>query len=1774
MKKFLTFLVLITGFSIAIHAQVTDMEKMQMEREMELQKNLTATPKFLQTTPHSAFRAIECMPEATYSNAPVDFETGVNSNANAGYRVAQRITGFEYPIGAIRIFGIQAFQPGTGWVPMNNVDPFTFEFKFYQDNGGVPGSEITDLATTAILNHNNTGETFANDYLVYYWDFIPDGPIAGLPATFWVSAANTESNAWFLWIDQLGGMGTAMQLDMGAGTWSTNDYPAGICLVPILAEPGAPAEPTNLNAIAGANGALSASITWNNPNQTFSGEPLTALSKITLEVNGVEEHTVNNPTIGGAETYAYTATEAGMYKFLVYGTNSVGDGPAATKTIWIGEDVPGAPTNVVLTATSNGGHISWDAPTTGLHEGYINPANVTYTLVRLPNTVVADELTSTEYSDDFNPSIGNYQYKVVASNSIGEGGSATSNVALLGAEGILLYETFSDVVVGQIPAGWSIEGITNAAWSVQNTTSAGGTAPEMRLYWSPQFTGTTRLVTHAFSPDGRENLRLRYMHMLSNYTVVNNTIATQVSFDGGAWQNLSETLLTGSITSEEKELYIDIPSGTTQIRIGWEFDGDVYQINGWYIDNVIVEPVVDKDLAAISIKGNPTPSANAATTYTVTIINAGTETQSNFTIKLMKEGGIELDSQAGTPINFAETQEYQLTWTPQAGDVGETYIYGEVVLMGDEIAGNNKTDNLMVVVQPAGINAITIGTGTTLPSIRIPFDFYWKNSFAQTIYYADEIGLGGGALTTIAYYNNFQSNLTGKEIRIWVGEASGDNLNEGWEPLSNLTLVYEGTMDFPSGENTIVIPLDDPYIYSGGNLLVYTNRVWEDGYASSNDKFFGTEDVGSKRTRYVYADGTGPLNPDNPGTGTVSDWFPNTTLFFSTEGLGSLEGIVTNSQTSLPVEGVQVTTAMAKAKAITDEDGKYYFEYLLPGDHPITFEKIGYFTRTGDVVEITADATTTLDVTIDPILQYTITGVAVDKNNNPIENAAVTLSGYTLFETTTNASGVFTIEGVFEHETPYTLSIQKVGFETYINNNVMVNEDEADTEGVIDLGNINLTGVIEIIIGEGTTLPSMRIPFDFYWKNSFAQTIYYADEIELGGAALTSIAYTNSFQSNLSDKEIKVWIGETEATDLSNGWSPLDNLTLVYEGPMDFPSGENLIRIRLDNPYIYSGGNLLIYTNRVWENQYASSNDKFYGTEDTGSNRTRYFYADGTGPLDPVNPGTGTLTSWHPNTILYFSTDGLGEIEGTVIGENNNPIAGVDVYANAEKAKTTTNAQGQYSMVLLPGNYSITFDKFGYVMQTISNVEVEADGVTIVNATLVQLPTLTVKGIVKGNDNEFLQGATVTLTGFDDYETTTAEGGQFTIEGVYEHTGPYKLTISHTGYETYVDNNVMVNSSVTQGGVVDLGTIIIEEIISIPYGVTITLYPDRYDEALLSWNKFETFFDDFESYDDFIIADIGDYTLYDGDGSATYTFQGVSFPNATYTGSYIIFNPSQTTPVLTSEAILPHSGDKFIACFAATSGPNNDWLISQEIPVASGMKFSFWAKTYMDYGLEKFRIAVSVTDTEISSFQFISEVTDAPLDAWGKFEYDLSGYAGQSIYVAIVCQSNDVFIFMVDDLYIGFDEDKDAHDNSKAFYGFNVYLDGKRVTPEPIAETDYLFTGLQPNTTYVAAVDAAYSSGNTEKVEIIFTTYDPDAVPEMSLAELKVYPNPFSSHINISHADLVNRAVITNALGQKVKEIYLNGENYFGTDELAQGVYLITFQGFNGETIVRRMVKQ
>lgn len=67
---------------------------------------------FIQGTPTAIAKAFECMLEAAYSNVSTDFTTGVTSNADAGYIVAQKVEVFEFPWDAVRLFGIQDFYSG------------------------------------------------------------------------------------------------------------------------------------------------------------------------------------------------------------------------------------------------------------------------------------------------------------------------------------------------------------------------------------------------------------------------------------------------------------------------------------------------------------------------------------------------------------------------------------------------------------------------------------------------------------------------------------------------------------------------------------------------------------------------------------------------------------------------------------------------------------------------------------------------------------------------------------------------------------------------------------------------------------------------------------------------------------------------------------------------------------------------------------------------------------------------------------------------------------------------------------------------------------------------------------------------------------------------------------------------------------------------------------------------------------------------------------------------------------------------------------------------------------------------------------------------------------------------------------------------------------------------------------------------------------------------------------------------------------------------------
>ena len=196
--------------------------------------------------------------------------------------------------------------------------------------------------------------------------------------------------------------------------------------------------------------------------------------------------------------------------------------------------------------------------------------------------------------------------------------------------------------------------------------------------------------------------------------------------------------------------------------------------------------------------------------------------------------------------------------------------------------------------------------------------------------------------------------------------------------------------------------------------------------------------------------------------------------------------------------------------------------------------------------------------------------------------------------------------------------------------------------------------------------------------------------------------------------------------------------------------------------------------------------------------------------------------------------------------------------------------------------------------------------------------------------------------------------------------------------------------------------------------------------SLLTVNAQTVLFEDsFETYENFAIADVGDWTLIDVDGKTVYGFNGVTFPNSGVAKAFIVFNATATVdPLEPTEASdwTARTGDKHMVSFAASSGSNNDWLISPPITLgASANVLSFWAKSCdSEYGAEKFKVGISSGATTTDVTLLSTGVITTPSDAtWAEYTYTVpASFDGQEVYFSINCVSPDQFGFAVDDFKV------------------------------------------------------------------------------------------------------------------------------------------------------------
>ena len=449
--------------------------------------------------------------------------------------------------------------------------------------------------------------------------------------------------------------------------------------------------------------------------------------------------------------------------------------------------------------------------------------------------------------------------------------------------------------------------------------------------------------------------------------------------------------------------------------------GTVYEFNP-------VVPV-NNDLAALTVTGNTTPTQGQAATYTVSVRNSGAMAQNIYQVKLFRQGDVEIGSVAGTAIAPNEVLTFAFSWAPTA--VGQTFIYGKVMLTGDESPTNDQTPNLIINVFQSGLTEITIGTGidvNTPTGSPTPYGTYFKAFRQQYLYLASDIinnGGAPGAITGIAY--NVQALNTCVEspnFRIRLKNTTLTALTTTFE-VGDYTTVWTHPNFLPAvGWN--LHPFSAPFIWDGvSNIIVELVTDMIPGNWTQNASVFFTATTGVNTALRFHSD---TVNGATGTTGTLSVNRANTRFFMQIGGMGSMSGVV-NGPGAMPLAGATVTVEETVFSATTNTNGQYNIPFLPIGNHQVTASKHGYHDQTLPAL-IVENQNTTLNFTLTQLPNVQVTGTVVgsDQPTVGLAGATVTLTGYQNYNAVTNAAGAFTITGVYSGHT-YNYTINQPGYQ-------------------------------------------------------------------------------------------------------------------------------------------------------------------------------------------------------------------------------------------------------------------------------------------------------------------------------------------------------------------------------------------------------------------------------------------------------------------------------------------------------------------------------------------------------------------------------------------------------------------------------------------------------------------------------------------------------------------------------------------------------------------------
>ena len=535
--------------------------------------------------------------------------------------------------------------------------------------------------------------------------------------------------------------------------------------------------------------------------------------------------------------------------------------PTATTVAASGVSTTSATLNASVNANNASTTVTFEY---GLTTSYGTTINGT------PNTVTGASATAITAALTGLTANTTYNYRVKAVNSVGTTNGSNLTFTTTPNQTSLNLPVTQAFAASTLPTGWSTQnvgtGITER-WTMSNTATAGGAAYELKCTYQQVNPATTRIITPAINTVGVSQVTFSFKHMLDAYAA-GVTLRLQTSNDKTTWTNTSWSVATSATNIAAATVNVTVTtnlnSATTYFAL--VADGDLYQIDYWYIDNISITSGTSTTI--------PTVTTTAASAITASTATSGGNVTADGGATVTERGICYATTANPTTANTKVASGTGTgTFTANMSGLATSTLY---YVKAYAINANGTAYGAQVsftTLPGGGGGTVIVGTGTSTQGY--PINCYYGYERSASIYTAAEIGIVG-SLTMVEWYPTLATTYN-VPVKIYIKQTTASTITAAtWaNSISGATLVYSGTMAGTTANTWKAFTLSTPFNFTGGtnNLMVLVETNYGGTGAGSSTGPAVRYTTATSKHMYVRADNAAPTT-----TGTVTSYRPNIRL--------------------------------------------------------------------------------------------------------------------------------------------------------------------------------------------------------------------------------------------------------------------------------------------------------------------------------------------------------------------------------------------------------------------------------------------------------------------------------------------------------------------------------------------------------------------------------------------------------------------------------------------------------------------------------------------------------------------------------------------------------------------------------------------------------------------------------------------------------------------------------------------------------------------------------